>query len=568
MKTLLMLSLIFFSACFTNLYAQTDYQNPESGSSSFLVKTNSINFEFHQITDKKNSYTLQSNASPQQIWYDLEGHLIHTVFTNSQVQSPFFERTCIYFGSTDYGLSWIELGPVPDSSRAGYPAIYGTSNGEAVIVDHSSYFDMTTRTGIFIDNSPFEYNFTSNDPGIQPVTIWPRCIVTPNNKVLIAAHTTTGPAAGNLALNTFDPDSGTFSGWLIVAPTGPETYSLSISNAGKIGVTFLGDGIDDGDVLYLESTDNGISWSPRLKIFDCPAEQGIAVGSFRGISLNFYGEEPCIVFEVCQQNFNTGVYYPRLPNEILFWSPNVNGGISKVIADSSNVPFAPSLNQINVFLPVCRPVIGRSQNYDYLFVAFSVATENVLPGSDSTTYFGGYFMYSSDGGESWANPEKFTPDTPLLDWKYISIAPICPAEISNLDKDYTITIHMTLQGDSLTQPGPHPIRTAKYFHVSSVPYLVSIEENPVIVNEFKLHQNYPNPFNPTTAIRFTILKVYDVLGNEIATLVNEEKPAGEYEVEFNANSHSGEVRNLPSGIYFYRLQAGFFIEIKKMILIK
>jgi hypothetical protein len=65
------------------------------------------------------------------------------------------------------------------------------------------------------------------------------------------------------------------------------------------------------------------------------------------------------------------------------------------------------------------------------------------------------------------------------------------------------------------------------------------------------------------------------LGNEIATLVNEEKPTGEYEVEFNAKGHSGEVRNLPSGIYFYRLRiypseggAGEFVEAKKMVLLK
>jgi len=90
---------------------------------------------------------------------------------------------------------------------------------------------------------------------------------------------------------------------------------------------------------------------------------------------------------------------------------------------------------------------------------------------------------------------------------------------------------------------------------------------------YLLQQNYPNPFNPTTTIRFTIselrfttLKVYDILGNEIATLVNEEKPAGEYEVEFN--SLSGEVRNLSSGIYFYQLKAGSFVETKKMILLR
>jgi hypothetical protein len=83
-----------------------------------------------------------------------------------------------------------------------------------------------------------------------------------------------------------------------------------------------------------------------------------------------------------------------------------------------------------------------------------------------------------------------------------------------------------------------------------------------------LSQNYPNPFNPVTTVNYQIpelsfvtLKVYDVLGNEVAALVNEEKPIGNYVVEFSAN-------NLPTGIYFYRLQAGSFVETKKMVLMK
>jgi len=89
---------------------------------------------------------------------------------------------------------------------------------------------------------------------------------------------------------------------------------------------------------------------------------------------------------------------------------------------------------------------------------------------------------------------------------------------------------------------------------------------------FSLSQNYPNPFNPTTKIKYSIpvgancnsplrLKVYDVLGNEVATLVNEEKPAGEYEVEFNGSA-------LSSGVYFYQLTSGEFISTKKFILVK
>jgi hypothetical protein len=92
---------------------------------------------------------------------------------------------------------------------------------------------------------------------------------------------------------------------------------------------------------------------------------------------------------------------------------------------------------------------------------------------------------------------------------------------------------------------------------------------------YELSQNYPNPFNPATTIRYQLpkdgmvtLKVYDILGAEVATLVNEEKLAGKYEVNFNSSGHSGNVRNLASGVYIYRLQANDFISVKKMVLLK
>ena len=88
--------------------------------------------------------------------------------------------------------------------------------------------------------------------------------------------------------------------------------------------------------------------------------------------------------------------------------------------------------------------------------------------------------------------------------------------------------------------------------------------------KYNLQQNYPNPFNPTTTIAFTIpsnefvtLKVYDISGKEVAVLVNEHKNGGNYEVQFSAGS-----LNLSSGIYFYRLQAGNFTDVKKMVLLK
>jgi len=110
--------------------------------------------------------------------------------------------------------------------------------------------------------------------------------------------------------------------------------------------------------------------------------------------------------------------------------------------------------------------------------------------------------------------------------------------------------------------GSNQIKWWRNDGITDVEKLSSLPEN------FKLYQNHPNPFNPLTKIKYSvpysskvIVKVFDVLGNEIRTLVNEDKPSGEYGVEFDGSG-------LPSGIYFYRLKAGDFVETKKMVLMK
>jgi hypothetical protein len=110
----------------------------------------------------------------------------------------------------------------------------------------------------------------------------------------------------------------------------------------------------------------------------------------------------------------------------------------------------------------------------------------------------------------------------------------------------------------------------RYFNTGKKSIVTGIEsENEMQLNDFVLYQNYPNPFNPSTKISWQspvsgwqVLKVFDVLGNEVATLVDEYKPAGTYEVGFNANN------GLPSGIYFYQLKSGDYSASKKMILVK
>ena len=96
----------------------------------------------------------------------------------------------------------------------------------------------------------------------------------------------------------------------------------------------------------------------------------------------------------------------------------------------------------------------------------------------------------------------------------------------------------------------------------------SVSENPFLIEEYRLSQNYPNPFNPSTTFQYTlpkasdvILTVYDINGRALETLINSRKDAGYHTVQWNAEQYS-------SGVYFYRIEAGDFQQVKKCLLIK
>jgi hypothetical protein len=161
------------------------------------------------------------------------------------------------------------------------------------------------------------------------------------------------------------------------------------------------------------------------------------------------------------------------------------------------------------------------------------------------------------------SPRQFANATVF--WDFMYTAP------DSIVTDTIYSVANSVNGDGNPQPDDK-WNFGENFPVIITAKPVSVNEE-IILNDFELSQNYPNPFNPSTKIRFAILqdergdtkdvslKVYDVLGTEVATLVNEEKPAGEYEVEFSG----GE---LTSGIYFYQLKADNFVETKKMLLLK
>jgi hypothetical protein len=190
----------------------------------------------------------------------------------------------------------------------------------------------------------------------------------------------------------------------------------------------------------------------------------------------------------------------------------------------------------------------------------SVEVFVVLQGSGRYVFYGNQSQYIPLNG-SWKRlywDMKWAKDFGLTSFYRLYLA----FAVHTTDSCY---VGVEVEADVLGGLYNNPKKTVIYDGFGDI---TDVPRGNSLPTEFILEQNYPNPFNPSTTIRFSIpnsqsinLKVYDVLGKEIATLVNEEKPAGIYEETFNAS-------NLPSGTYFYELRAGNFVQTKKMMLVK
>jgi hypothetical protein len=188
----------------------------------------------------------------------------------------------------------------------------------------------------------------------------------------------------------------------------------------------------------------------------------------------------------------------------------------------------------------------------------------VAGGLNIATYFGEVDSVDTltkvlYGELTHTSPNPFHDDT--VSWNFLYTAP------DSLLIDTIYSVANSVNWDSI--PGaPDQWNFGENFVVHVIDNPVYVQNENLQPENFILYQNYPNPFNPATNIRFRIaafgfvsIKVYDVLGNEVTTLVNEVKDAGEYEIQFQANW-------LTSGIYFYKLNAESFSETKKMLLLK
>jgi len=271
-----------------------------------------------------------------------------------------------------------------------------------------------------------------------------------------------------------------------------------------------------GEVLY--SDDGGLSWIQK----NLPVNKYFTDVLFTSLDVGYLiGEEGSVLrtsnagITWVSKNFNTGQYV----NDICF-------------ADDST--------GLAVGFQYIAKTINGGTNWEIINTNFMATSCSIL---DELKWWvigeNGVMMYTLDGGEHW-------------------------------DLSYQLTNHHLLDMTFIGNNGWIIGYPGLILHTSNsgVTFIEDEENNFVQPKDFLLQQNYPNPFNPNTIISYQLpvtgnvtLKVYDLLGKEVATLVNEEKPSGHYEINFDAS-------NLASGIYYYQLRAGEFVETKKMTLIK
>jgi Secretion system C-terminal sorting domain len=490
-------------------------------------------------------------------------------------------RVKIAFSSDD-GDTWTDMGEVPLNFRAGFPSVNSKTTGEGIIASHYNDVSNTNlEAWVNYDLSPGIGVF--NAVQTPEEFIWPIQGRLSNGNMMVYGTTyRSGAATDTTTLAIFNSTSNTFGARhdFFYPATANDNSSLALAGgtSGKAIVVInayreTGGNFGGSRIFAFTSSDNGASWSTPLTIFNPQIIQGDTVTPFsNGATDAIYD--------------NAGNYYVAFNSLGLtgFFSESrlyvqKNTGVPTLVAGGPTSPVNPipeamttTAHQQAFLGSLDHPCLSISSDQQYIFVSYSVLFENdTLNGYNKAHMF---YSYAPLSTMQWAAPVRVTDAGPSSnDERYGTIATTTP-----LVGGY-YSLYMTYQKD--TQPGSHayndgaPLsRSWLVFRKVTDATLIGVNNNQQIVKEYRLFQNYPNPFNPSTRIDYNLvknslvtLKVYDILGREVKTLVNGVQSSGAHNIQLNASE-------LPSGIYFYTIRATdqgsghTFTDTKKMILIK
>ncbi|MBI5471773.1 MAG: T9SS type A sorting domain-containing protein [Ignavibacteriae bacterium] len=509
-------------------------------------------------------YDWQSNGGAvQHIQVNPANGNIHVTYMVSDDSTQLAaSRRSAYAFSTDGGGSWNNFSNVRVPSRAsGYPVLTllkGANAGLPAIANHSTITG--TQSTVFVDSPEGTGAFSElNAPPIVSISgtlqpIWPNIAGAADGSINMTAALNVA-AVPYYSLRTRTTDFSTWSAWQ-QTPDSNGTggrYPTYANDNGYVGTLLYSS--NTAGVWWHFSTNNGVTWSsPAQNIYPpSPPGRETAQGNCRiwvGVDFLWDGNTPLMVLN--EQTLGTG---RNNQGRIAFWS-QATGYVD--VADSSNTPgynYPLNLGQSN-HLTMGWSTIGKSGNT--LVIVFQGLTADT---SAVGFNFGDlFFCKSTNNGATWTAPVNFT-QTRNLDERYPSISRYNPAGF----------IYMTWQED--TQPGSAaftdgaPLSRARqvFYKLSTT---TGVNESGTPGNSFALKQNYPNPFNPATKIEYSVahagpvsIKVYNALGQEVRTLLDEELVPGQYELSFNG-------AGLSSGVYFYKMAAAGYAETKRMALLK
>ncbi len=481
-----------------------------------------------------------NGAAPQYLSLDLRSTSFHAVFL--ETDSAGGDSTArIGYALSSNGTSWSGSGMIsPPPAITGFPAL-DIWRGSPAVAFNTAVGDTVAITVAV--SPPAFTRIPLARMGVPDEPRDPRIATTANGKLAVVGER---PLSGSVHLALLDTLNQ--SGWSDPLPhiRYGDQYVVVANDSGRLAVVWSG----SDTVGFVESFDNGETFTSPAIVFGSQIISGDLVRPGKGLDAVYIGSALEIVWSAVGST----------PRSARIYSWNPLGGMV-VVADSSLIhdTLAVSMHSGDDHLLIDRPSVGRYQGSQSVGIAFVVFTKSNV---DSAGWNYGEIYGASGALNSTSFYSVNLTDSRFEDDRYPKVASV----------NFTASglFEVAYQSDSVG--GPNAVRgvesrarqITRLFGVIDL----SVDETGALPRETRLFQNYPNPFNPRTTLRYTIahnshvrLAVYDVLGREVALLVDRDQSPGTREVGWDA-------AGVPSGIYFYRIQAKDEVQVRKMVVVK